>query len=274
MRWLALLFLAVCIGLGTWWLYHNNHQVRDLFNRYFDKHEISTLEARYRPEEIAQANHQLLQPTKNHELEQAKLSFYPYLSLNVAYITPDHSSGRAKLLWGMHDGEIVTNTNPWETSRGFGDCLNAEAGREDFRIINALVNSGGALSKEELAEKLQVNGELLDSWIAKARQKHLILAKGDYFYLHFLDPKLDVYPQTKISESFEIKPYLHADKAAKRFEKGQIENTAKAAFGNDFEIISSEEIYLPIYTFITRNPDGTAQTTYWNSLNGQQIRSR
>lgn len=274
MRWLAWLVLFVCIGLGTCWLYHNNDQVRKIFHEYFQTKEISALESRYSPEEIAQANRELLQPTQSHDLEPATLRFYPYLYLQVSYVLPDHSIGKEKILWGMHDGEIVTNTHPWETSRGFADCLDAEACHEDLQIIYALISNGGSLSKKELAQQLHTRMGMLDSWITKARQKHLIISKGDQLYLHFLDPKLEVSPQTRMGEPFAIKHYQHADKISAKYTKEQIENMVKAAFGPDLEIINSREVYLPIYTFITRNLEGTEQTTLWNSLNGQKFSSR
>ena len=57
----------------------------------------------------------------------------------------------------------------------------------------------------------------------------------------------------------------------KRFRTSQIETTAKAAFGNDFAIRKTTEIFLPVYSIVVQNPDGSQMTTYWNALNGKKL---
>jgi len=47
--------------------------------------------------------------------------------------------------------------------------------------------------------------------------------------------------------------------------------TAKAAFGDDFAIRKTTEIFLPVYSIVVQNPDGSHMTTYWNALNGKNI---
>jgi hypothetical protein len=57
----------------------------------------------------------------------------------------------------------------------------------------------------------------------------------------------------------------------KRYRSSQIETIAKAAFGNDFAIRKTTEIFLPVYSIVVQNPDGSQMTTYWNALNGKRL---
>ena len=54
----------------------------------------------------------------------------------------------------------------------------------------------------------------------------------------------------------------------------QIQKIAKAAFGDDFTVRNTTEVYLPVYSIEVLNPDGSTFTTYWNALTGDRMTSR
>jgi hypothetical protein len=80
-----------------------------------------------------------------------------------------------------------------------------------------------------------------------------------------------VIPETKLAHWLVTKPTKKAVRVKKRYSASQIQKTAKAAFGNDFAIRRTTEIFLPVYSIVVQNPDGTLMTSYWNALNGKRL---
>ena len=81
-------------------------------------------------------------------------------------------------------------------------------------------------------------------------------------------------PETKIDQWLVSKPVKNAKRLSKKLRSSQIESVAKAAFGNDFTIRRTSEIFLPVYNIVVQNPDGSQTTTYWNALNGKRFSQR
>lgn len=272
LKWFLFLFFFTS---GGWWVWSHNADLRNGVKKYLETGEVLTLEARYSPQQIVEKNKDHLLLDEQHTLQEPSLKFFPYLLMDVKYVANDNKTREGILLWGMTDGEIVINGDSWETSRGFNDALEAEATRNDYKLIQTLVNSrGGVLSREDFLQKLHVEPEIFEEWIQSAREKHFIVQKGNDYYLHFQDPKLSVIPQTKISQPLVTKLYNHAFKVSKKYSQNQIEKSAKAAFGSDFTIRSSQIVFLPVYHIEVLNPDGSILQTQWNALNGQRIYSR
>ena len=85
-------------------------------------------------------------------LQNTVLKYYPYFLLDVKY--PDQSKTReGVLLWGLNNGEMVLNTETWESTHGFRDCLECQAGRSDFKILQALARRQGMMPVEESAKR-------------------------------------------------------------------------------------------------------------------------
>lgn len=271
MRYLKILVLVVCLGAGAWWLWSTDSQAIHAFKTYFDGGEVLTLEARFTPEQIVNAQRQSIIVDEHHILQEPTLKFYPYLMMDVKFLAPNEATREGVLLWSLTDGEIVINADTWETTHGFGEAIDAGASRNDFKILQALAFSQGGASRDDLIKKLHVEPQVLENWIASARDKHLIVQKGGEYYLHFQNPKFDVLPQTKITRPLVSKPYSYAVKLSGKYSAGNIEKNAKAAFGSDFTIRSSKEVYLPVYSIEVLNPDGSLFSTQWNALNGQRI---
>lgn len=273
MRRIYLLILLSFLGFGSWWLWENNHVVRSLVDEYVDTGHFLTLEARYSADQIMEQHRQELLGDDQHSFKEPSLKFYPYILMEVKYSMPDKKTREGVILWGMEDGEMVINTETWETTRGFDDLIHAAATRGDFKVVNALAARGNAASHEDLQKSLQVESDVLDDWIQSAREKKLVVQRGNLYQLHFQNPKLLVTPSTKINQWLVTKPYNHAMRVRARFSKNEIERTAKSAF-NDFTVRSAKEVFLPVYNISVLNPDGSVRTTYWNALNGKRIYPR
>lgn len=273
MRTLIICTLLVLAG-GGWWFWTTNTPFRNFIAEYVDNGEFLTLEARYTPQQIMDKHSKELLPTTEHNFQEPSLRFYPYVLLEIKYTQPDRKSREGVILWSLVDGELVLNSDTWEQTHGFEDAIKVNTTSQEFKVINALAKNKGSLSRDQLQTELHLERDVFEPWIESARQKHLITVRGDIIQLHFQDPKLITTPQTKINQRLVSKPYNHAQKVIAKYSPGEIEKTAKAAFGADFTIRNATTVYLPVYSIEVANPDGSVLTSYWNALNGQRIQPR
>lgn len=265
----------ICLLLvtaGAWWGWNSATFAnwKDKLLQYVDNRDIVTLEARFSPEQIVAANRSELLGSDKKTLKNSTLKYYPYLLLDVKYL--DQGKTREGiLLWGLNDGEMVINTEKWETTHGFKDCLESCANRNDFKILQALARHQGTINIEELQKELHIERELLAAWTEEAKQKHLIVQKGNLLQLHFENPRLLVIPQTKIKHPLVTKPPGDGQKASRSYSRNQIVAITQAAFGKEYTIRNEQEIFLPVYSLEVLNPDGSIQISDWNALTGQRM---
>lgn len=267
MRYLkGILFLGV-IAAGIWY-FDDAIDLKESVSSYIENGDIATLEARFTPEKIMEAHRQELLGSGGRNYLEPVLKYAPYLLMEVKYLQ-DGKSKEGTLLWGMQDGEMVLNGETWETTHGFEDCINAGASANDFRVIHAIAKGRGSLSKDDLESALNLEADNVQSWIDSARQKHLIVQKGNTLQLHFEDPKVFVIPQTKMKQTLVAKNASRTQRMTARYSKSKIMKIAQAAFGSDFTIRAEKEVYLPVYTLEVQNPDGSIRRSDWNALTGQ-----
>lgn len=269
---LPILLLLAALGAGGWWLWQSPEMAnwKDKIFQYVDNRDIVTLEARYLPEQIVDAHRKELLGSEKKSLQNTTLKYYPYLLLDVKY--PDSSKTReGVLLWGLTNGEMVLNTDTWESTHGFRDCLECQAGRNDFKILQALARRLGSSSVEDLQKDLRIERDVLDGWLEGAKQKGLIVQKGNLVQLHFENPRILVTPQTKVKQHLVSKPMNEGQKVPRTYSRSQIMAITQAAFGSDFKIRNEQEIFLPVYSLEILNPDGSVQISEWNALTGQRI---
>lgn len=265
--------MLIVLGLvgGGWWLWQHQFEWKDVIYDYVENGEVLTLESKYTPEQIMERHKlALLGQDGRRSYQEPSYKYYPYLLLEVKY-TEGQKSREGVLLWSLNDGEMVVNTETWETSHGFEDCLNCDADRHDFKILQALARRQGSLSIDELQKELHAERDLVEPWIENAKAKHLIIQKGNLVQLHFENPKLLVTPQTRIKQQLVSKPILNTQRVAKTYSRNQIIHLAKSAFGHDFKIRSEKEVFLPVYSLAVVNPDNSIHTSDWNAITGQQI---
>lgn len=271
---MRLTFSILCVAAitgGSWYLWETNPNLRDLAAQYIENGEVLTLEARYTPEQIMNAHRTELISDDAYTFQEPELKFHPYLLMEVKYMQPDKKTKEGVILWSMVDGEMVLDTQTWDKTHGFEDAILANASKDDFKVLNALAKFKGRMTMEQLQKELHVEPETLMPWVDSTRQKHLVIQKGAELQLHFQNPKILVTPQTKINQWLVTKPYIHAQRIAKKYTPNQIQANARAAFGQDFMIRSVTEVFLPVYSIEVLNPDGSVLTSFWNALNGQRI---
>jgi hypothetical protein len=263
-------FLVVLLGgLGAG--YYMFPEYRDLVFNYINTGKLQTLEIRYSAENIMETHKKFLLKDDQHSYLQPDLHFHPYLLMEVKYTNAQNRTGEGIILWSLVDGEMVINTSSWDKTHGFTDCIRARADKEDFKIINALAIHGNMVDREALSRYLNVENDTLDTMLDQCRRKCLVVQTGNNYRLHLQNPRLQVTPETRLDQWLVTKPSKKAKKIDKKYKSYQIENTARSAFGHDFAIRKTTEIFLPVYSIIVQNPDGSRMTTYWNALNGKRL---
>ena len=273
MRKIAFLFFVACILFGAWW-FNGHQQFSQAVNQYVENGEFTTLKARYTPEQIMDLHKKELLVDSKHSFQEPVLKYHPYLLLEVKYFLPDKKSREGMALWSQMDGEMVISTETWEMSHGFEDALNAGASRTDFKLMQAIAKLKGTTSFEQLQKELHLEKETLSLWVDSAVSKQLIVQKGNELQLHFQDPKILILPETKVVDWLVKKPYNNSQTVSGQYSANQILKNAKSAFGEDFSVRQSTEVFLPVYSLIVLNPDGSTLTTYWNAITGHRIMPR
>ena len=271
MRYATIIIISVIAVLAGLWAWNFSPSFRTKVEDFFSTNTFQTLEVRYSAETIMDHHRKELLKDNEHVFLSPSLKFYPYLLMEVKYNRSCDKTGEGVILWGLEDGEMVINTSTWEKTHGFRDCIAANATRQEFRIINALAGRGGSCDREGLSKFLNIENNVLDTWADVCRKKSLIVQNGNVYRLHLQNPRIQVVPETRLDQNLVTKHTKHAIRAKKRFRGAQIEQIARAAFGPDFAIRKTTEIFLPVYSITVQNPDGSQMTSYWNALNGARI---
>lgn len=266
-----LFFYLAIAGLlgGAIWHFASESGVES----YVQNKDLLTLETNFTADEIMEIRKDELVGRTNRSFQEPQIQFYPHLLLTVKYYDSNHKTRQGKIIWSQMDGEMVLNTVNWEQSRGFAEAIGANATPLEFRILNTLAENRGKETKEKLLKQLALDPNPLNALLDSLKQKQLIVIKGNEVILHMENPKFHIAPQTKIESSFVINPYRQGKKLKAKFGKSKIERIAKAAFGNEFTILETEEVYLPVIRLSLLNGDGSLLISDWNAITGNKIHS-
>jgi hypothetical protein len=271
MRFIYSLFSLAALGYGIWWFVSTHPEVKGKVEELLDSGSFHTLEVRYSADQVMQTHRKSLLKDNNHKFLEPLLKFHPYLLIEVKYTVSEERTNEGVMLWDLTDGEMVLDTKDWRKTHGFGDCINANTERHEFKILNILARKGGVSDREGLAKGLHVENEILDAWIDSCRKKQLIVQSGNRYRLHLENPKLRTSPATIVDARLVTKPYRNALRIPRHYSESQIQKITKAAFGNDFAIRRITDVYLPVHSISVQNPDGSVHTSLWNALNGKML---
>ncbi len=258
---------------GVWWVSSARPNMRSQVEELLSAGSFHTLEMRYTAEQIMEANRKDLLKDNRHKYLDPSLTFYPYLLFEVKYLISETKTKEGVILWDLTDGEMVIDTKQWEKTHGFADCIQAGTDRHEFKVINLLAQKGGSADRKTLSDALRVDNDVLDALIDRCRQKKLVVQSGNRYRLHLENPKLKTLPSTRLAERLVTKPHRQASRVPRVFSLSQIQKIAAAAFGSDFAIRKTTDIYLPVHAIVVQNPDGSLHTSHWNALNGKRLQS-
>ncbi len=271
MRILTTLIATAAALYGLWWYGTSHPEIRSHIESYLHSASFKTLEVRFSAAQIMDMHKRELLRSSRHKFLEPELAFYPYVLLDVKYRYSDSETREGVVLWDLVDGEMVIDTKDWIKTHGFGDCISAEADRNEFRILNVLANKGGACDRETLSKALHTENETLDRMLESCRRKKLVVQNGNRYRLHLQQPRLKTRPETKIEERLVTKTAKNAERVSRIFTLSQIEQLARSAFGQDFTIRRTTDVYLPVYCLVVQNPDGSRHRSHWNALNGKRL---
>ncbi|MFA5249991.1 MAG: hypothetical protein WC371_01095 [Parachlamydiales bacterium] len=271
MRFISGLMFVFFSALALFWFWINYPVARNWMIDLFKTKKYTTLEVRFSAEALMEKHKKELLKDSAHTFLEPSLMFHPYLLMEVKYSRSSDKTSEGLVLWSMCDGEMVTNVSSWETTHGFIDCIRAGADRYDFKVINTLAASGGSMDRETLLKRLNVETDKLDDWLEACKRKSLVVQNGNFYRLHFQNPRFYVVPETRFEQHLATKEFRSISRVRNTYRSSQIEGLAKAAFGIDFTIRKTTLVYLPVYTITVQNPDGSQTITYWNALNGKRL---
>ena len=270
MRWLLTLGVLSSLGYGAWQMSDTKPDIKTKVESVLNMGSFHTLEIKYSASQIMESHRRDLLKSARHQFLEPQLRFYPYLLMNVKYVHSDKTE-ESVMLWDMCDGEMVLNTRSWEKTHGFGDCIQANTDRHEFKVIHALAKRGGACDRETLAKALHVENDVMDMWIDSLRRKKLIVQIGNRYRLHLEAPSIQSLPETILEERLVTQACKQSHRISKRFSLGQIDKISQAAFGTDFAIRYTKDVYLPVHCIVVQNPDGSIHSSLWNALNGKRV---
>lgn len=271
MRLIFSLLTLVTICGGGWWAWENIPQIRHFVEEKIHSNEFHTLEIRFTTEQIMENHKKDLLKGEKYTFLDPKLSFFPYLLMEVKYSKDRNTTVDGIILWGLIDGEMVIDAGAWKRTHGYQDCLISQADKNDFNVIRALVQGGGAMDRDRLYRTFNVESEIVDSWVDSCRKKKLVVLSGNLYRLHFADPVFETKPETELREWLVTQPTRHSIKVKNRYTPSQIRKLTSIAFGQDFAIRSMREVFLPIYSISVLNPDGSIFTSCWNAHTGMRL---
>ena len=272
LRYLSLLLFVAACGYCAWYgVEHYDELIAYVSPSQRAEKPILTFEASCTPEELMKSHEKELVKDANHALSKANVQFLPFLLMDVKYVRPDKKTEEAKLIWSMENGEMVLDTQSFETTHGFEDCIKAKALDDDFRILHEVQRHNGQMTKEALCQALGMDPDIVFERLEALRRKHLVAIRGDMVRIHLDSPLLHVQPQTKVYHYFVTKIVPGTSEIVPHYSKDQIRRIAQACFGPDFAIRQEHILYVPIFQINVQNPDGSTQKTYWNAVTCKRI---
>lgn len=261
--------LLAALVFGILWISFDDRL--DSIGNYVQNKDLLSLETRFQPDEIMEMHKDELIGTSNRTYQEPVLLFHPYLLLRVKYFDKNHKTKESAILWSELNGEMVINTDTWEQTKGFAEAINAGATPLEFRLLNALAANKGPLNRDKLMKELHMEQAPFNALVNSLKQKQLIVIKGNDVLLHLENPRFHINPETKMESTFVVKPVHQGKKLSGKYGRSKIENAAKAAFGEEFTVMESEEIFLPVFRISLQNLDGSTLITDWNAITGKQI---
>lgn len=272
-RFIILLIFSLCCFGGWYFWQQNPSALKEATNKLQTK-ELSTFKLRISHEKIMADNKKELLKNSDSTFLEPKIIYYPYLLMDVKYAKEGKKkTAEGMLLWGLVDGEMVIDTKDWKKTHGFEDCLVAKVKEEDFKLLKIVAQHGGQMEKEEILEKFTGDKDKLQSLIESCENLKLLVEEEGMVRLHFENPKLEIEPHTNLDEWIVTLNQKPAHKMKKKYSHLQITKFATLAFGSDFAIKRTQEVYLPVYEIAVQNSDGTILKSYWNALNGKRVSS-
>lgn len=266
----TLLFLG-SLSYGIWWIVDSHPEIKDRATQYLPSSSFISLESRFTIKQVMEAQKHSLIKDSQQQFGNNSLLYHPFLLMDVKFTRPNNTTGEGAILWDLIDGEMILNTQTWEKSHGFADCIHTHADAYELKILSSIAHHGNRADRQTIFQDLNLGGVMLDTWLERCMKKRLIAYHEGTYRIHLESPKMAFIPMTHMNFPLITKTSKHPEKRKKNFSISQIIRVAETAFGDDFAIRQIREVYLPVYLLTIQNKDGSYQTTHWNALNGHRL---
>lgn len=267
--WGGLIFFGAAVGL---WQSGFLEEWGDRLDEYITNQQALTWEQRVSPEGLMEQHKTELlgHPLGQKSFQEPRRLYAPYLLCEVKY-TKERKSREGLLLLSLLDGEMVVGTDPWETTHGLKDCLEAGISSEEFLLLRLLAKRPDGVPLEDLQKEMKLEKEPFGVLVTGLRQKHLLVQKGPLAQLHVQEPRFAVIPESKIAQRIVLKPLTDGQKIPSVYSKASVRRMAQAVFGEEFKVKNTREIFLPVIRLQVTNPDGSTYATDWNGVTGARM---
>ncbi|CCP92432.1 hypothetical protein L2BCAN1_00574 [Chlamydia trachomatis L2b/Canada1] len=203
----------------------------------------------------------------------AELLFVPHVLMRVRFSGEEDKragSHEGAMLWSLSNGEMVLNTGSWTYSKGFRECLMLKAGKQDVQLMQVLAGMGGSASREVLSQALSMRNVRADRVIRACQKKKLIFTHDNLIYSHFQQPQ----PIKGCMTVFNSSPVWLAKPKGSTvcsvvYPEDRIQNLVEMIFGDNFFILSSEQIHVPVYKVSIAASDSSVRVEYINAITGK-----
>jgi hypothetical protein len=266
----TLIFLG-SLSYGIWRVADSHPELKDQLIQHLPTQGFSILEPRFTASQIMENEKNSSANETPPSFGDYAIIFHPFALMEVKFSHSNQRTGEGIILWDLIDGEMVLNTETWEKSHGFADCIHVHADPHELKVITAIARQGNQVDRRTLSQLIHVEGALLDTWLDRCVKKKLLVCSQGQYRIHLESPLLAFTPVTKTHFPLITKQSKHPEKLKKHFSLSQVARVAEAAFGEDFAIRQTHEVFLPIYSITLQNLDGSSEATYWNGLNGKKI---
>lgn len=230
--------------------------------------KLKTLERLISPDQVC-----LLFADYPEENVSVDMCFFPHVLFHIKFSKEDPRKGsqEGQLLWSLVDGELVLDTDTWTKTQGFKECLLLQANQQDMVVMQTLSRLGGAVSRDTLLQALMMKHAKADQMIRKCQKKKLVFVyAGDKIGYHFRQPQFVQGCTTRMHrEPVLLRKTRGMSLWPNTYSEDRIKELASMVFGQNFFIINTEEVYVPVYKVMLRSPEDSVRIQYVNAVNGE-----
>ena len=148
--------------------------------------------------------------------------------------------------------------------------INYKESNYPYRLTSLALN-GGVADRTSLINNLEINPSEANLLLEKCRKKKLIVKQGNHYRLHLQNPLFHLKPVTDTPFPLVTKNVKTTEKMQRRYSPSQIKKAAEAAFGEEFAIRHTQEVFLPIYSVKSSEGGEYPHTIHLNAISGQKI---
>lgn len=258
----CLVFFGASSILSTYPSFNNflDSKVINRFRKFMDK-SIEVIEPRFSVTRVPLAG----RAVKYQEI------YSPYLVADVKYIDDSGEIEEGVFVWSLKDGEIVTNTLNWSTTKCLDDILSSKINTNNIYSIIYFINNIKNPTVDSITKESGIPIKEVACAIKNYEEEGLITVHNGIIRLSIKDPIIPKYPKTERSDLLSNSSFKDANKTNVyrcSYSANDLISFSEKAFGKRIKIKKHKIIYIPVYQITEELSDGSLLTRKVNSING------